>query len=220
MKIASLSPSITDILSQIGMGSSIVCEEIESIESTAPDIVFTFEALGDEIENMLHSHGSDIITLPHGTLTDLYGSIHSMGMILQREEEASRLEESIRQGMNAVKKRARNLPYRPRIFISQKSDALISCGLWIPELIRLAGGESYPGNADQAISSDELSAWDPEMIVFCSDVSVTPSDQSIIRAQYEGKDVRFMDAELLLRPGPKLVEGTQRIYGWMFELLH
>lgn len=32
--------------------------------------------------------------------------------------------------------------------------------------------------------------------------------------------VRVIDDSLLNRPGPRLSEGAQRLFGWMFEVLH
>ncbi|OYR46445.1 MULTISPECIES: ABC transporter substrate-binding protein [unclassified Halorubrum] len=57
---------------------------------------------------------------------------------------------------------------RPRVAVLDWTDPLRHAGLWVPDLIRIAGGEAGPvaaGERSRKIGLDELRAFDPEVVV-------------------------------------------------------
>ena len=57
---------------------------------------------------------------------------------------------------------------RPRVAVLDWTDPLRHAGLWVPDLIRIAGGEPGPvasGERSRKIGPDELRAFDPEVVV-------------------------------------------------------
>ena len=74
----------------------------------------------------------------------------------------------------------------------------------------------------------EVTKFDPDLIVisWCGAGSLAEKKLLLeregwgeLRAIKQGS-VRVIDDSLLNRPGPRLVEGCQRLYGWGFEMLH
>lgn len=104
-------------------------------------------------------------------------------------------------------------------------------GNWVPEIIRIAGGQSFPikdGELSHEVTLDQVAAFNPDLIVISWCGAGNLADKEILlkregwgnlRAVQSGH-VRVIDDSLLNRPGPRLVEGAQRIYGWLFEQLH
>ena len=104
-------------------------------------------------------------------------------------------------------------------------------GNWVPEVLRIAGGVPLPlppKNPSREVSLEEIRAFDPELIVLsiCGAGSLARKELLTqregwkeLRAVREGR-VRVIDDSLLNRPGPRLVEGARRLYGWIFEVLH
>lgn len=104
-------------------------------------------------------------------------------------------------------------------------------GNWVPELAKIAGGTQFPvpaGELSRAVTLEEVAQYDPDLIVisWCGAGSLGDRDLLLqrpgwdrLRAVQSGH-VRVIDDSLLNRPGPRLVAGAQRLYGWMFEVLH
>ena len=184
------------------------------------------------------------------TLHEIYQSILEIGTLLDCEADARALTEKMRQGMNEVKKRAQNLPRRPRLYIEEWHDPPYASGNWVPEIARIAGGEPFDSSAlrqaqgglaqDRHFSSDRdrllsvpvtfdlIRAWNPELIILSICGAGALAEPTLIakRSGWDALDavkrgnVRIIDDSLLNRPGPRLVEGVQRLYAWIFEMLH
>lgn len=104
-------------------------------------------------------------------------------------------------------------------------------GNWVPELVRLSGGEPFPlppGALSREVTLEEAAAFDPDLIVisWCGAGALADPSLLLRRPEWDRlravreKSVRVIDDSLLNRPGPRLVEGARHLYGWLFELLH
>lgn len=132
--------------------------------------------------------------------------------------------------------------------LSGKNDLPYASGNWVPEVARIAGGQQMPFSPEaerrdapkvrlheQALTRlswpvtlEEVSHWNPALIVisWCGAGKIAPKELLLnrpgwdrLKAVQQGH-VRVIDDSLLNRPGPRIVEGAQRLYGWMFEMLH
>ena len=261
VRIASLSPAVTEILYLLGVGDQIVCTDqfsdfpedvvsiphlngyqsisMEEILSHDPDLIFTStviqEALAEELQRI---HTSVVHTDPR-TIHAIYDSIRSIGMLFERDAEAEQVVLAMQQECNNVKRRAALLPRRLRVYIEEWPATSVgeTCtepfvsGNWVPEIAWIAGVEQFPVNAgdlSKPVSLADVSTWDPDCIIlsWCGagdrvdkDVLLKRSGWEELRAVHAGY-VRIIDDSLLNRPGPRLVEGAQRLYGWAFEMLH
>ncbi len=104
-------------------------------------------------------------------------------------------------------------------------------GNWVQELIKMSVGESFPMAKDslsREISLLELTGFDADMMVISWCGAGELVDISTIEKREQWKELRFVreqkirviDDSLLNRPGPRIVEGAQHLYGWLFEALH
>ena len=101
----------------------------------------------------------------------------------------------------------------------------------VPEVLRLAGALSFPimpGELSRAVSFEDIQRFNPDLVVisWCGAGSLgNPklltgrSGWGNLPAIQDGR-VRVIDDSLLNRPGPRLLQGAQRIYGWLFEMMH
>jgi iron complex transport system substrate-binding protein len=253
MRIASLSPAVTEILFNLGKAGQIVCRDqfstfpesaknipvlnghqnisIEDIHSYKPDLIFTSTLIQAKLAEELRTAGLEVVHQDPRTLDEVYSSIREIGVILDCERDALALDLQMRKGMNEVKKRARMLSRKSRLYIEEWHDPPMVSGNWVPDVIRSAGGESFPfgrGEPSREVSLEEVQKFDPEMIVLsiCGGGSLVDSSLVTRRPGWEdlnavkNGNIRVIDDSLLNRPGPRLVEGARRLYGWMFESLH
>jgi iron complex transport system substrate-binding protein len=253
VRIASLSPAVTEILFALELQDQIVCTDQfsnfpeaakelphlkdhqriapEELEQYKPELVFTSTVIQEKLAEQLRATDISCVHLDPRTINTLYESIRQIGTLLNCDGLAEELVLQMQQGFNDTKKKAGLLPTRPRIYIEEWHDPPMASGNWVPEVARAAGGEQFPipaGELSREVKFSEVEAFDPDLIVisWCgagmlADPFILTEREgwSALRAVGKG-NIRVIDDSLLNRPGPRLVEGAQRLYSWLFELLH
>jgi iron complex transport system substrate-binding protein len=262
VRIASLSPAATEILFALKQENQIVVRDqfsnfpaetkaipalrghqnidLAQLQSYKPDLVFTSTIIQKKLAEEIRSLGIECIHQDPRSLNDVYQSILEVGMLLDCDATARAFTEKMRSDMNTVKKRARALPHKPRVYIEEwpalqdssgKLNPPMVSGNWVPEVLRIAGGRELPGTSrelSREVTLEEITLFDPEMIVLSICGAGTTAEKFLItsRAGWEGitavkeGNIFVIDDSLLNRPGLRLIEGAQRLYAWMFEMLH
>jgi len=110
-------------------------------------------------------------------------------------------------------------------------DPPMAAGNWVPEMVRLAGGEDLFGTAgghSHWISWDDVAAADPDIVIlvpcgFPLDRVVTEAASAAVqphltklRAYREGKIIAVDGHHLFNRPGPRLLDSLEVLA----EILH
>ncbi|PIR49945.1 hypothetical protein COU79_02140 [Candidatus Peregrinibacteria bacterium CG10_big_fil_rev_8_21_14_0_10_54_7] len=263
MRVASLSPAVTEIFFSLGLQKRIVCTDqfsdfpeeakhlphlrghqktsIEELLQQKPELVFTSTVIQEGLSKELKAADVSCIHLDPRTVHAIYESIRQIGMLLRADRAAEKLVLSMQQGFNAVKKKSALLPSRPRVYVEEwpafadaQSGRLrppMVSGNWVPEVVRIAGCDPFPiaaGALSRAVALEEVLAFDPDMIVISWCGAGAIADPSLLTGRegwgdlraVQERHVRVLDDSLLNRPGPRLVDGAQRIYAWAFEMLH
>ncbi len=169
-----------------------------------------------------------VISLQPEVLDDVWGDVERVGSALGVDggPVAARLRERV-QAIAAASAAVQ----RKRVVCLEWADPLMAAGNWIPEMVRLAGGEDVlgaPGGHAPRIDWQALEAAEPDVIVFmpCGfDRERTRTDAaalarrpgwSALRAARAG-EVYVTDANRYFsRPGPRLVESLEILA----EILH
>lgn len=190
MRVASLSPAVTEILFVLGLQKRIVCTDqfsdfpeeakklphlrdhqeisLEELLRQKPELVFTSTVLQEELFRKLKAADISCIHLDPRTIHALYESIRQVGMLLRADRAAEKLVLSMQQGFNAVKKKSALLPSRPRVYVEEWLQPPMVSGNWVPEVVRTAGCDPFPvaaGALSRAVTLEEVLAFDPDMIV-------------------------------------------------------
>ncbi|NOS68289.1 MAG: cobalamin-binding protein [Candidatus Peribacteraceae bacterium] len=253
MRIASLSPAATEILFSLGLQKDIVCVDqfsnfpdeakkiphvrghqemkTEDLRKFSPELVLTGTVIQQKLAAELRSQGFGVVHQDPRTINEIYESIRQLGTILERPAQAENVVLKMQQGFNGVKKKSALLKQEPRVYIEEWHLPPMASGNWVPEVVRIAGGLSFPirdGVLSREVSLEEIMRFDPDLIIISWCGAGNLADKEILmkregwgnlRAVKDGH-VRVIDDSLLNRPGPRLVEGAQRIYGWLFEMTH
>ena len=253
MRIASLSPAVTEILFALGKEEEIVCcdqfsnfpeiakeipkleghqkIDLEKLAEFQPDLVFTSTVIQEKLAGEIRKSGFECVHQNPRTLDEVSQTFIDIGVVLDCEAASRQLSEKFRQGMNEVKKRAQKNPRRLRVYIEEWHNPPMVSGNWVPEIIRLAGGEGFRlerGALSREVSLEEVQSFAPEMIIL-SPCGAGPKAEKVLITGRSGWDqldavkqgnIKVIDDSLLNRPGPRLVEGAQRVFGWVFECLH
>ena len=266
VRIASLSPAVTEILFALGVGKQIVCTDQfsnfpdeakaiphvrdmvkidpEEVRTFQPEAVFLGTSIQTKLAEVLRAANFSVIHDDPRSIDAIYAWIRSIGTIVDRGKEADALVLQMQQGFQEVKKKAklmhagRDVPCHgepcrttARLYVEEWHQPPFASGNWVPEIARIAGGEQFPvapGALSPEVTLDQVEQWNPDLIVisWCGAGLLAPKELLLNRPGWDRLSavqkghVRVIDDSLLNRPGPRLVEGAQRLYGWMFEMLH
>jgi iron complex transport system substrate-binding protein len=219
----------------------------EDVRKFQPDAVFLGTSIQTKLSEVLRTAGFSVIHDDPRTIDDIFAWIRSIGTIVDRGKEANALVLQMQKGFQEVKKKAKMMcgdvpPARLYIeewpavahttgAIAGRHDFPYASGNWVPEIARIAGGEQFPvppGALSPEVTLDQVEQWNPDLIVisWCGAGILAPKELLLNRPGWDRLTaiqkghVRVIDDSLLNRPGPRLVEGARRLYGWMFEILH
>ena len=196
---------------------------LETIVSLRPDLVLApAEFIRVHILAKLEQLKVTVYVMEARSLEDIVSHTQTIGKMLARSEGATSLTEEMRERVKEVKSRTKNLS-RPRVLYVLNSDPLITVGpeSFIHQLIEMAGGSNVAAGAPTAyprLSMEEVLSKDPELILFPVGVAegIPEHEQqrwkrwTTMTAVKQGR-LAQIPADLLNRPGPRIVEGLERL---------
>lgn len=241
-RIVSLAPSVTETLFALGLGDRVVgvtsyCDyppeaaqkerlgdtmrpSIEKIVALKADLVIASTASQlEQFVSNLDQVGIPVYVSNPRNLEGVLESIDRIGDVTGASGNAGELLGKLRGRIEAVESRLAGVE-RPRVLFILSSEPLITAGgsSFINDLIMSAGGRSISAEekADYPQYSLETAvAEKPEVIFFQSGEAGLPDRLKQTPAGRAGR-VFHIDDDLLLRPGPRIVDGLEQ----MAALIH
>jgi iron complex transport system substrate-binding protein len=241
-RIISLAPSVTETLFALGLADRIVgvtsyCDyppeaaqkervgdtmrpSIEKIVALKPDLVIASTASQlEQFVQRLDELGVPIYVSNPRSFDDVLASIERIGEITGTNTRAVELTRTLRARIAANEQRVSALE-KPRVLFILGTEPLITVGgaSFVSDLIRRAGGVSVsddvPGDYPQ-YSLETAVAKQPEVIFLQAGEADLPSRLKQTPAARSNR-VFHLNDDLLLRPGPRIVEGLEQ----MAEKIH
>jgi iron complex transport system substrate-binding protein len=171
---------------------------------------------------------ASVVGLEPRSLEGIFNSIVSVGAFAEAEDEAIGLVELMRERLGGLEnrileRRLLGIASR-RVVVLTSLSPLVGVGRWVPELVRRAGGWELIGREledDEPTSWERLQEVDPEVIVLALADTAAGSAEAFVMAARAGVIPDWFDdlaavhegelfavsAALVLRPGPRVVEG-------------
>jgi iron complex transport system substrate-binding protein len=222
----------TAVHSQLDGHGSIYDLDEELLRALAPDLIITQELCDvcavsyrtvEQAARMFETDTS-VISLEPNTIADIFANIRTVGQLAGREAQAQALVERLRARLEEVSRALRGVERRPRTLMLEWLEPAFAPGHWVPEQVRIAGGDDGFGHAGQpsrTTSAEEISDYAPEVVVmipcgyYKEDIlrqlpqSRLPKGWGDLPAVRNG-DVWAVDAtSYFSRPGPRVVDGTE-----------
>jgi len=257
-RIISTAPSVTEILYALGLGDRVVgvttfCHyppeamkktkigdyvnpNLEVIASLKPDLVIVQTnpvRLGERL-HALHLH---ILEIDQQNIEAIYASIRRVGDVTGVAGNATRLIDSIRGGLDAVRVNSAGLKATRVMFVigrlPNRLDGLTVVGnaSFLNEVIQIAGGENVFRDAMAAyprVSLEEVIARSPDVILDMGDMSdtagVTAEHKRDVVALWNRvgtvKAVRehrvfAIASDIYVVPGPRVMDAAREIFGML-----
>ena len=236
-RIVSLAPSITEILFALGAGDRVAgvtsyCDypqearqkppvgdtlkpSVEKMVALKADLVMISTASQVEASfRRLEELGIPVYVSNPRSIDGVIESIDKIGELIDARERAHQLTDELRRRVATVQSRVAETP-RPSVLVILGIEPLITAGAgsFINDLINRAGGRSISADdiADYPQYSIETAiARQPEIILLQTGgnelserLRQTPAARS--------NRVYHIDDDLLLRPGPRIVDGLEQL---------
>ena len=165
-----------------------------------------------------------VVSLEPRTLGDILDTIMLVGRLTGHEETAAGVVARLRARIDAVAARARIATTRPRVYCMEWIDPPFGAGHWIPEMVRLAGGEEVLGREGEPsarVTWQEVAAAAPEVVVVMPCGFDTERAARELVAVQDRPEWRGLPAvargavwvtngsAYFSRPGPRMVDGLE-----------
>jgi len=161
-----------------------------------------------------------VVTLHAHTLDQVLLDIRKVGEALELRDEAEELDAGLRYRLRRVGTRAARAGTAPRVLVLEWLDPPYVAGHWVPELVKLAGGQDVAGTAGEPSRPrpwDELAGLAPDVVVVALCGFDVPRAQAELAGVTDpqarallGRRVEFLDGNAYTsRPGPRLVDSAE-----------
>ena len=209
---------------QIGGFSTV---DIERVVEIQPGLILATNIHKDEIMPQLERLGLTVLTLDPKTVNEVLEAIDLIGRFTGKTKEAARLTTEMENRIKAVTDKTAALPeaQRPRVFYILWHDPLrtVNSESRIHELIVKAGGINIASDLEGGYPTMSLEAVimaNPQVIIAGGghgtsedlpfQFAMTEPRLKDVDARHNGR-VYEIDSDLTSRPGPRIVEGLERL---------
>jgi len=241
LRIVSLAPSATSILCAIGARRFLVgvtkwcadvapvnglpklgdCWHLDSVEKILklkPSLVIGSVPFKAETVAKLLEHPLNFFAKNPRTLADIENDICLLGGITNRQKQAERVVNRMRNEFSKIAKERRNLGKTLRVYCEAWPNPRISSPPWAAELVKICGGEMVlpPG---QKVTDEQVAKARPDVIILAwaatGDKAKTQKSYQVAAWQnipaVRNKRIYVVRDELLNTPGPPLIAGAKEL---------
>jgi len=200
-----------------------ITPSLEKIIVLKPDLAIG-TADGDlkAFVNKLAALGIPVYITNPRSVSGVMTSIRNIGEVTFSQLVAQKVIAAMKEKIQLIQEKGQRRP-RPRVLHVMAYDPLISSGkgTFVDDLIRIAGGANIAESArgkHPRYSMEEVIAQDPQVIILSSMKSKDPlTDQRQWWDQWKeisavrSGSIYVIDADLILRPSPRIVDGLGEI---------
>jgi iron complex transport system substrate-binding protein len=207
--------------------------ELDRLEAARPDVVVTQDlcdvcavSIDDVRAAVLRLARKDVrvVNLHPTCLADIWGDIRRVADAIGVHAAGEHVVAALEARVSVIAARAAALVERPRVLTIEWIDPVMVGGLWMPELVELAGGVPLVTSAGEhapTLSRDALARLAPDVVVVkpCGfSLSRTIAETAALRSAMPWDDwtrertvrVYLADGNAYFnRPGPRIVESLE-----------
>jgi iron complex transport system substrate-binding protein len=210
---------------QLAAGADLYTLQAEALARLEPDLILTQDLCrvcalpSGHVEDALDYLGcrADVLSLDPHSLDEVLDSILAVGQATGVPDRAARLVGELRARLARTAARVAGRR-RPRVAVVEWVDPPFTAGHWVPDLVSAAGGEpvaAHPGAPSVQATWPEIAAAAPEFVVVapCGYHLPDAIEQArVVARALPGPAVWAIDADgIVVRPGPRLVDGVEAI---------
>jgi len=221
-------------------GLSVYQVDEDTLGALEPDVIVTQDQcavcaatpadLAHAVRELLDP-APTVLTLEGKDLEGVWRDIRRVGRALGASAKATDVVATARDRVRTIEGRTATSTLRPRVVLIEWIEPLMAAGNWMPELIRLAGGDpmfGQPGVHSPWLDRTDIEAADPDIVVlipcgYTLEETMAEADPLLwepwftrLRAVRAGQLFAADGRAFFNRPGPRLVESLEILV----EILH
>lgn len=199
--------------------------DYEKIISVQPDLILLTSGSVEEREKLEKEYKLTTFVVSPANFAELYDGVIALGKVINAQEAAEQLVADIQREIKAIEEKAAMAETKPVVFYQIWHDPLQTAGpgSFIDDMIRIAGGTNAAAAATEPwpqFSLEQLVAANPDIIVTGSEAAAQEARDrkgwESLKAVKEGKVLGLPDENIVVRPGPRLIQGLR----WFAEQIH
>jgi iron complex transport system substrate-binding protein len=224
-----MTPAAIDayVRSQLAAGDDLYTLHADALAALAPDLILTQDLCrvcalpAGHVEDALDYLGctAEVVSLDPHRLDDVFATIRTVGRHTGAEQEAERLVAALRRRLAAVAHRVAGRR-RPLVAVIEWTAPPFTAGHWVPDLVTAAGGRpvaARPGGRSEQTTWEQIEQARPEVVVVAPcgfHLDDAAAQAELVARRLPGVPVWAIDADgLVVRPGPRLVDGVEALAG-------
>jgi len=216
-------PPKTKDKEKIGEFSQVNMEKVLALR---PDYIFCTGLEQAPIITELRRLNLKVYVADPRNMQELFNSIHDIGKITGKVKEAESLVKDMKSEIEEISSKVKLIPKskRLKVFIEIWHDPLTTAGKgsFIDELITLAGGVNIASDTKRAysiFSPEEIIKRNPDCIILTYMDKEKPA--KLVAERFGWKEISAVknnrlysdiNPDLLLRPGPRVVQGLKEVH--------
>ena len=220
-------------------GSSIYTLDQAQLERLDPDLILTQELCDvcavsyREVERAVHrlEGRRTVLSLEPSTLGTILESVRQVARTAGAADRGAALADDLRARLDAVAAATADVAVGPRVLTLEWLDPPMAAGHWVPEMVRLAGGQDVLGREGQPserVQWTSIAAAAPDVVVlmpcgFALERTIKeharmprPPEWAGLPAVQAGQVYAVDGSAYFNRPGPRIVTGVRILA----EILH
>lgn len=205
---------------------------IEKLLALRPDLVIATDFERNDVPEMLRKSGIRVLELRMSSFHQMFEALRQIGRATGKLQTAEEVVNTMQAQLKAIAERFEKVQpsQRPRVFVEIWYDPVTTAGRmsFVDEVITKAGGINVAHNINHAwprINSEKVIEWDPDIIVLCymeqKGCSASQLSKRIgwadISAVRQGRIIQDIPSDIILRPGPRLIEAVRALSQRFYE---
>ena len=207
------------------VGAPFPSFSLEVLLALEPDLVLSIPL--SEFNDQIRASGIPVVVLDPRSIEDILRDILLVGSVVGADEEATFLVEGMEHRIKTVEDKTRDVRKAQVFYEVDATDPTkpytVGPGSFVDSLITLAGGENIFGDAKSPypqVNLEVVVSRDPKVILLGDAlVPYNPQTPEIVAARpgwgiitaVQNGDIIEVDANLVTRPGPRIIEGLELI---------
>ena len=213
------------VRAELAAGRDLYTLDEGAMAALAPDVILTQDLCrvcavptGQVDAALAHLQcRAEVVTLDPMTLDELLDGIRAVGGALDVPGAADEVVAGLRRRLAAVDSAVAGRTRR-RTAVVEWVDPLYTGGHWIPDQVAAAGGDpvgGHPGTASGPTSWDDLRRARPEVVLVAPcgyGLDGAAAQAQVVARELPEAEVWAIDGNaVVVRPGPRLVDGVEAI---------
>ena len=220
-------PPVAKTRPKVGGVSTV---SIEKVVALNPDIVIGCSLNGKDTFERLEELGIPVLGLNPKNISGILADIELVGRVTGEESNATNLVATMKSRLDAIRAKARAMSgsqQAPTVFYDIGGFYTAGNGTFVNEIIETAGGRNIA--ADKTgyfqMSIEELIAENPQVIICDRGMGsmskayeeIMSDDRLKIVDAVRNNRVYLIDGDIIDRPGPRIVNATETVYGYLYS---